>query len=998
VPIDELVESFLKSPDEQDRKKAIGALFRTADRDSVIALQQIAEIDESLEVRFYARKALAAVKSMRRPKTEEAAAVIIPESLDAEMFMSLDEGQKCALLKALIDQNRADSLKCLLAVMPAEQNPRVLATLVIAIGVFGTLVECRVLIPCLSHRDARVRANTIEALEMLGNLKLFAYIFPLLEDPDNRVRANAARSLKSIEPFTSFRLLQAMISSGKIAFQASAIFVLRCFESDASAALVAPFLDNPHEELRHKSEQTLRMLANKGVSRAVELVASLPVPVEPAAAGEIIQEISDQPEPEQDGSFRLEQAFAIQDSRERLEVIEKESVQLGDKAVEPLISYLDREPDPLVVGKIYILLGRLYEPRALPCLLAGLRHKDDRCRANAVEAIGMIGEPNSLSELVPFLEDPHNRVRGNAILALRSVTGVDISKPLQDLADSSEELYQRTAVYALSELQRVEYFPLLQKLSKSSFQIVRKNVQTAVNALKKAGYYFPELSTEGGAGPAVKDDGEIVDLIINMAGKSSGRSRKSGGAGVSNSASSAHKLVAPGSRRLNSIAVAVALIILIPAILAVAKLAMDYNNELAVKAAVVETALNHAQNALKKGRAVFDEISVVMNQVTESQAAFERECAVVAVAQKKLEKIRSAIDSALALTAAVTDTFRSLQNAHQVIDKNCHDLLTMVGEARKMLSEKPRPFTGVVEIKQLKAELESLVTVKADIEEAIAFIAKLPASLQRAQSDLPKATEIEQEQARFKKLSEVLPLADKPLASLDALQASIGDESARIGEAEEALIRANPRHKVLEELSALKTSLFDGRNRLQKCRESLLAAIKATVDLARSGNPSELLTDLNTAVAGLEAVAKPATLLPDIPGMLSKSQASVVRALAILHQKVLAETVSVGIEADFTTNWDSVVSSESERIVTLYGNAHALNGRVSVEDVSGFSNIDLIDLDDELQAAAVIITNTTAYLSNVSAFLETASSEAALPVDSGAVKGEPEKSATASGS
>ncbi|EKD84451.1 MAG: peptidase C14, caspase catalytic subunit P20, partial [uncultured bacterium] len=214
-------------------------------------------------MRFYARKALAAAKGLRRPKTDDSLLMLIPDVLDTTTFLRFADEEKCPLIKALIDQNRSDTLPCFLELLPEEKNPRILAAMIMAVGAFGTSSESKVLIPFLSHKDARVRANAIEALELLGNLKLFAYIFPLLEDTDNRVRANAARSLRSIEPFTSFRLLQAMISSGKVPFQASAIYVLRYFISDASAALVTPFLDSPHEDLRRRAAQTLRILAEK---------------------------------------------------------------------------------------------------------------------------------------------------------------------------------------------------------------------------------------------------------------------------------------------------------------------------------------------------------------------------------------------------------------------------------------------------------------------------------------------------------------------------------------------------------------------------------------------------------------------------------------------------------------------------------------------------------------------------------------------------------------
>jgi len=982
--MDSLVEAFLKSPHEEDRKKAVGALARTADRESVIALQQLAEIDESLEIRFYARKALAMVKGMRRVRFDDPILKLIPEKLDVATFQSFNDEEKCQLLKALIGQNRADTLECLTQLLKIEQDPHVIATLVIAIGTFGTVAECRFLIPCLSHRDARVRANAIEALELIGNLKLFAYIFPLLEDPDNRVRANAARSLKSIEPFTSFRLLQAMISSGKIAFQASAIFVLRCFESDASAALVAPFLNSPHEELRLRSEQTLRLLAEKGVVRAVELVESLAQPEpepEPVSQPEaektpqlepesLLAEITGHTDPVQEIFYRLKQAFLIAEPRQRLEEIEKESVQLGEKAVEPLMEYLGQESDPMVVGKIYILLGRLYDARAVPCLLEGLANPDNRCRANAVEAIGMLGDPESLNYLIPFLEDPHNRVRGNAILALRAADGVDIRPPIMSLVEHPEEFYQRTAVYVLAELQRPEYFPILQRMTRAPFPVVRKNAHTAINALIKAGFNVSgENSDEISAD---ESQTEFADQIISMIGGPPGsRIRPSAPAHRFSASYSSVKREAQGWT-VGQLAAAIVVLVLLASGAAVAgKMYFRYRAEQTAKTAAIESALAMAKPAMAKGVALKDSIPDVLQEADKVLADVARDSTQALAAQKKLTRMRESVNNAAALIENLAEAFSAFEKTHATVGEHCHQLIKIVDKVRQTPADQVYPYTGNVDPENIKAEMSSLATLRDALGAGSSFVAKLPASIARARSDMPKKEEIEAERGRFNKLAEVLVVFEKPVTALTVMEKDILAGVEVIESAENELVRASPRHATLTELADLKSSLYDSRNQLLKTLEAMTEKSHETEKLIAAGDVSALLVSLEKVVPELENASKTADLLVELPGLLEQAFGGLVRLLAILHQKVFAEKVSVGMEADFTTNWDSVVSKERSKIAELYTAAHP-HGRMTAEGVSAFSKVDIADINDELQAVSALIINAKTYLSNAGAFIDSA--------------------------
>ncbi|PKL47587.1 MAG: hypothetical protein CVV42_12710 [Candidatus Riflebacteria bacterium HGW-Riflebacteria-2] len=982
MPIDESISSLLKSPHEQDRKKAVAMLCRKPDRAAIIALQQTAEIDESLEIRFYARKALAAAKSSRRSKTENPLLMLLPEVLDTTTFLRFDDDEKCTLIKALIEQNRSSALPCFLELLPIEQNPRVLAAMIMAVGSFGSSAESRVLIPFLHHKDARVRANSIEALELLGNLKLFAYIFPLLEDTDNRVRANAARSLRSIEPFTSFRLLQAMISSGRTPFQASAIHVLRHFISDSSAALVAPFLDSSQEDLRRRAGQTIHKLAEKGVARAIELAATLPPLSEEPSPETEFRELDTQACSVEDCIARLEQAFTVPDSRMRLEAVEKESLQLGDKSVMPLLKYLERESDPLVVGKIYILLGRLYDVRALPCLLKGLRSQDDRCRANAVEAIGMLGEAKSLLQLVPFLKDPHNRVRGNAILALRIMKEADIVQPLEALVGSSEELYQRTAVYVLAELQRVELFPLLQKLLHSSFATVRKNAMTAVTALEKAGFQFrkeePDVPAADVLDKPVDASGlpeRSADSQLSIAGDSyyMGESAtkivtvdSSDKHQSAQDSASARKRVATFSGYF----VVVAILALVLAIIILARVSIDVSGDRAAKEVLLSSAMAHAQDMHVKGLEVVAGISLIEKQASEVEAQIGPLATAAISAQKIIERLSDAIEHANEVSTEVHNVYLVLHKVSKVIGEHFQHLARVVEEVRKRLPDKQHPFTGLVDSAKTGAELVALARIKEDLRLSNASIKKLPPEVSHARSGLPDEALLAREYEKFARLGKYLPEAGQMQKTLDERMAVVARESAKTAEIKDTLVRVSPEDNMVTMLGDLQRSLDLGQERLRRCQAALASATRLAENIAPGQAEAELLDKLGRASAEIARSEKILKELPEIPGSLSKAQARIVRVFAILHQKVFAETVRLGLEADASTDWDAAVSREARKIAGLYARAHALNDVITSENALYFPDIDVSTLDEELKAAAASSAVASLYLANITALFE----------------------------
>lgn len=83
----------------------------------------------------------------------------------------------------------------LLLFLDEVSSPRLLATMLHALGRLKIPENVPTIGHYLGHEDARVRANGIEALEVLNDPRAMSLVNLSLSDPDGRVRANAARAL-----------------------------------------------------------------------------------------------------------------------------------------------------------------------------------------------------------------------------------------------------------------------------------------------------------------------------------------------------------------------------------------------------------------------------------------------------------------------------------------------------------------------------------------------------------------------------------------------------------------------------------------------------------------------------------------------------------------------------------------------------------------------------------------------------------------------------------
>lgn len=131
----------------------------------------------------------AALAGVRRLESPEGIALLSGLLTDEDQDVAAAAIEKAGRLK----QDQFNDLLVLLC--DQATSPRLLATLLMALGRMGLPENVPTVAYYLNADDARVRANAIEALELINDPKAMSLVHLSLSDPDPRVRANAVKAL-----------------------------------------------------------------------------------------------------------------------------------------------------------------------------------------------------------------------------------------------------------------------------------------------------------------------------------------------------------------------------------------------------------------------------------------------------------------------------------------------------------------------------------------------------------------------------------------------------------------------------------------------------------------------------------------------------------------------------------------------------------------------------------------------------------------------------------
>ncbi|MBP7633774.1 HEAT repeat domain-containing protein, partial [Candidatus Ozemobacteraceae bacterium] len=478
---------LLQSHDESDQKQGIVDLLSSKDPLAAAILNKLAAQHPSVEIRYYARRALDSLNRRdEKPPHEPAADFSLKELFEAEDPKARFEG-----LKAALQAGTEEALAHIREGVGKEPVPQLQASFIIALGRLGSAADIPMLAKYLQHGDARIRANAVEALATIGTEEAYTFLVPVLQDEDNRVKSNVIKALQAYGGASVFELLKSMATESAVWMRDSALYSLALFKTPQALGLVGQIaVNDPLERIRAKAWKYLEALAGEGNDSARAILARLKSSQPPPTAPE-------QDVPGREPSPPVAEAREASDSIAALLAspeVEKRHwalLKIGQKPsaedTENLLRALELETEPLLTGIILAILKNIKVPGAFQAIVPFLGSTDDRVRANAAEALAEIDSRQASEHLIALLEDPNNRVRANTILALSKDGILDPLEPTANLARDKRESYRRSALYVISCLRLPTFIPVIAKLLEDPDVRVRMLAYDVLHEYDKAG-------------------------------------------------------------------------------------------------------------------------------------------------------------------------------------------------------------------------------------------------------------------------------------------------------------------------------------------------------------------------------------------------------------------------------------------------------------------------------------------------------------------------------
>ncbi|HPG57108.1 MAG TPA: HEAT repeat domain-containing protein [Candidatus Wallbacteria bacterium] len=474
------LDYLLSSPFENDRIKVIYHIVKNRLDEYGETIKKMAAADESLNVRYYARKACAYFESLSAEKKHE-------EQIDSELeeqksrkqavkekINALGDSEKpeerILAIKGAIKYKIDGFMEFLMRRLHIETDETVIATIIKAFGYTADRNCTPILLKYLKHANFRIVANAIEAIAMLDDERAFPHIIGLLNGgKDNRVAANIIDFLKKYDVDNAIKLLDEMLGFPSDAMVDSAVFVLCGFKSRKVLPLLEKLKNHKNQTIVKKVEAAIKSININGLdtisldSLADNLIARDSSSPEKSISDSII-------DAKNQGETRI--------SRIR-ELI---AAPTSPASIAALDQILKEEKDEYVLAYAVSACSKINAGKNITALKKYLTHQNPRIRANAVEALGEIEGIDLLSILKPVLKDKNNRVRANAIIALRKYPNIDHVAHINEMIKSGDRLMVISSVYAIIQIKN-ETIPLLSELVKSPDEEIKERALSALDFL-----------------------------------------------------------------------------------------------------------------------------------------------------------------------------------------------------------------------------------------------------------------------------------------------------------------------------------------------------------------------------------------------------------------------------------------------------------------------------------------------------------------------------------
>ncbi|MBI3890849.1 MAG: HEAT repeat domain-containing protein [Candidatus Wallbacteria bacterium] len=369
-------------------------------------------------------------------------------------------------LKALCQQPDPAQYADLLEVLARATDPRAIAYALQALSALGSATDLPTVSAYFSHGMPEIRANAVAAYSRLA--------------PPAALLPGLAGGLSGDKPVELLRRA-ARDSSAQVRAR-----VVQALEYQAH-----PQVPDLLSKLSQDTDTGVAQAAARALTRRRSPVAPPPRAAVPAPAPAPGPAVRPPPAPVLRPPPPSEaESSAAGESEVPPKVLRLRDIESGQLATAKpeVLDALESAQEPIVVSAALSTLSVIGSTDDVAMVRRFLGHKNDRVRANAVEAIERLGTAEQVLTLVsPLANDRDNRVRGNALKALGKHEPASVLPHVEYMLSSADVDTRATALFVLGTLDSVDTLDLLSRVSEDESADLRRKAAPLLGKCPAAG-------------------------------------------------------------------------------------------------------------------------------------------------------------------------------------------------------------------------------------------------------------------------------------------------------------------------------------------------------------------------------------------------------------------------------------------------------------------------------------------------------------------------------
>lgn len=245
---------------------------------NLLLMENIAGYDESLSIRFFARRVLKAVQNTHGAASDEILTGLINHYIQLEK-----ESEKISFIKLRASKDYKDSAALLSLLLSYEKNTIVICVLITTLGERGGEADIRRIASFNGDNRVEIRRAVFDALVSVNSIKTYPFLTQFIIDDNYSLASDARNFFKSLNTHLASKVINFMVSSGTDKMRAAAATAAGhtiCGEMFNELKSLAA---NESHRVRTAALNSLNMFIEAGYGPAVEFAREADELIETAA-------------------------------------------------------------------------------------------------------------------------------------------------------------------------------------------------------------------------------------------------------------------------------------------------------------------------------------------------------------------------------------------------------------------------------------------------------------------------------------------------------------------------------------------------------------------------------------------------------------------------------------------------------------------------------------------------------------------------------------------